>query len=248
MKPRRFTLPRPHVNRPEPALESAMMFLLAVALLAVMALIWSAVTGESLSPMSWYVARGSGVVLYLLSWFMVVSGLGTTSKLLVTTGRRDVAMSVHAFAFHLWYGLLALHMLSIAIDPAVEFGLVELVVPFASGWREPWTGLGILAAQLWIITGASAAVRRVLGYRAWKAIHWLSLPAFVLGLLHGLMAGTDGGSPWAFVLYVVTGGWVVFLSVYRLLRHRVRDERREERQRQAVVARETAPRYSDRSA
>lgn len=243
-----FRLPGPHVKRPEPALESAMFVLVAIGLLAVIALLWSAVTGASLSPASWYVARGSGFALYLLSWFLVVSGLGTSTKLLVTTGARDVSLSVHAFAFHLWYGLLALHMLSIAIDPAVKFGVVELLVPFAAGWREPWTGLGILAAQLGIITGASATVRRVLGYRAWKAIHWLSLPMFALGLLHGLMAGTDGGSIAAFTLYVVTGGWVAFLALYRLLRRHARAERREERQRQAILARGPSPRGMDRGA
>ena len=246
MNPRRISLPRPHVRRPEPALEAAMLFLLAIGLVVVVALLWSALTGLSLSPLSWYVARGSGFALYLLSWFLVVSGLGTSTRLLVTTGNRALMMSVHAFAFHLWYGLLALHILSIAVDPAVKFGLVDLVVPFASGWREPWTGLGILAAQLGIITGASAAVRRVVGYRAWKAIHWLSLPMFALGLLHGLMAGTDGGSLLAFVLYVVTGGWVALLSVYRVLRRHARDERREVRQQQALLAREQVSRVPHR--
>jgi methionine sulfoxide reductase heme-binding subunit len=233
----RITLPRPHVSRPEPALEMAMVLIIAIAVLAVGALGWSALTGRSLSPVSWYIARGSGFALYLLSWFLVLSGLGMTTKLLATTGNRAVTLSLHAFAFHLWYGLLALHVLSIAVDPAVRFGLVELVVPFASGWREPWTGLGIVAAQLGILTGASAAVRRVLGYRAWKALHWLSLPMFGLGLLHGLLAGTDGGTLAAFVLYVVTGGWVVMLGTYRVLRRHARDEQRAIRQHQAVLAR-----------
>lgn len=239
---RRMSLPRPHVRRPEPALETAMILIVGVAAVAVVALGWSAITGRSLSPVSWYIARGSGFALYLVSWFLVVSGLGMTTRLLATTGNRAVMLSLHAFAFHLWYGLLALHVLSIAVDPAVRFGLVELVVPFASGWREPWTGLGIVAAQLGILAGASAAVRRVLGYRAWKAVHWLSLPMFGLGLVHGLLAGTDGGTLAAFVLYVVTGGWVVLLGTYRLLRRHARDEQREMRQRQAAVARIPAPR------
>lgn len=242
MNRRPLTLPAPNVRRPEPALGSAMVLLVTIAALAVTGLLWSTVTGLSLSPLSWYVARGSGFALYLLSWFLVVSGLGASTKLLVTTGDRALAMSVHAYAFHLWYGLLALHMLSIAVDPAVNFGLRDLLLPFTSGWREPWTGLGILAAQLGIITGASAGVRRLVGYRIWKATHWLSLPVFGLGLAHGLMAGTDGGTLPAFVLYMVTGGWVVFLIVYRVLRRRSRDERREERRSQAIMASVPAPR------
>lgn len=244
MNRRSATLPRPHVHRPEPALETAMAFLVAVALMTVLALSWSALTGASLSPLSWYIARGSGFALYLLSWFLVISGLGASTKTLATTGTRSVVMSVHSYAFHLWYGLLAMHMLSIAVDPTTNFGVVQLLVPFTSGWREPWTGLGVLAAQLGIITGASVTLRRVIGYRAWKTLHWLSLPVFVLGLLHGLLAGTDGSSLPAFVLYIVTGGWVAFLAMYRLLRRNARAERRDERRQQAEVAR--VPVYRDR--
>ncbi len=223
----RLTLPRPHVRRPEPALETAMIFMVAIAFLAVLALAWSAVSGQSVSPLSWYIARASGFTLYLLSWFLVISGLGATTRFLVRTGNRGTAMSLHTYAFHLWYGLLALHILSIAIDPVVNFGLVDLVVPFASGWREPWTGLGVVAAELGIIVGASTTIRRIFGYRVWKALHWLSLPMFALGLVHGLMAGTDSSSLPAFALYMITGGWVVFLSLYRALSRNAHAERRE---------------------
>lgn len=225
----RYTLPPRSVTRPEPALEPVLIMVMVVGMLALFGLLWSALTGESLSPLSWYIVRASGLSLYLLSWFLVMSGLGASTKLMVHTGNRGVAMSLHTYAFHLWYGLLALHMLSIAIDPAVNFGLAGLVVPFTSGWREPWTGLGILAAQLGVITGASAAFRRVVGYRVWKAMHWLSLPVYGLGLFHGIMAGTDGRTTWAFMLYMVTGGWVVFLLAYRILRRHVKAERSEAR-------------------
>ena len=239
----RLTLPRRQVYRPEPALEAAMIFLIAIAVLAVLALTWSGVTGQSVSPLSWYIARASGFILYMISWFLVISGLGSSTKFLVNTGNRSLAMSLHTYAFHLWYGLLALHMLSIAIDPAVNFGLVELLVPFASGWQEPWTGLGIVAAQIGIIVGASSFIRRVFGYRIWKALHWLSLPMFALGLLHGLLAGTDGGSLPAFALYMITGGWVVFLSMFRVLGRNARVERREGRQPSPAFRSQPADRF-----
>lgn len=225
----RYTLPPRSVTRPEPGLEPVLIMVMVVAMVSLLALMWSALTGESLSPLSWYIVRASGFSLYLLSWFLLVSGLGTSTKLMVNTGNRSLAMSLHTYAFHLWYGLLALHMLSIAVDPAVNFGFIGLVVPFTSDWREPWTGFGILAAQLGVLTGASAAFRRVVGYRVWKALHWLSLPVFALGLLHGLMAGSDGGTTWAFMLYMATGGWVVFLLAYRILRRNAKAARSEAR-------------------
>jgi methionine sulfoxide reductase heme-binding subunit len=229
-------LPPPHVRRPEPALELAMVFLIGIAIASVLLLLWSTMTGTSLSPLSWYLARGSGVALYLMTWLLVIGGLGTSTKLLAQTGTRSLMMSLHSFAFHLWYGLLALHLLSLVLDPTVNFGLKAILVPFASGWREPWTGLGVLAAQIGAFVGASAGIRRILGYRIWKAMHWLSLPMFVLSLLHGLLAGTDGSALPMLVTYVVTGGWVVFLLAYRVLRWNARDEKREERRQQATVA------------
>jgi hypothetical protein len=230
-------LPRPHVRRPQPARELALSIPAATAAFSVLLLLWSAVTGMSLSPLSWYIARASGIVLYLLTWFLVAGALGASTKLVVQTGERSLMLSLHRFAFDLWYGLLALHMLSIAIDPSVSFGLKELVLPFASGWREPWTGMGVLAAQVGLVVGASGTIRRLLGYRIWKAMHWLSLPMFAMALVHGLRAGTDADALPVFVMYVVTGGWVVFLATYRLLRRHARAERREERRRQSVLAR-----------
>jgi len=246
MSPRRLVLPRPHVSRPQPALELAIAIPIAVAVLSVLLLLWSALTGISLSPASWYFARGSGIALYLITWFLVAGALGSSTKLIVKTGERSLMLSLHRFAFDLWYGLLALHLLSIAIDPSVTFGLKELVIHFTSGWREPWTGMGVLAAEVGLLVGASAAIRRILGYRAWKALHWLSLPMFALSLVHGLQAGTDANAWPVFVMYIVTGGWVVFLATYRVLRWNARDEQRERRRHQSTLARAAGRRRTGR--
>ena len=57
------------------------------------------------------------------------------------------------------------------------------------------------------------------------------------------MAGTDGGSITAFILYLVTGGWVAFLAMYRLLRRHARVERREERRQRAIGPGQELSRY-----
>ena len=41
----------------------------------------AAAGGTSLSPLTWYLARASGLTLYLLLWLSVVSGLAMTTKL-----------------------------------------------------------------------------------------------------------------------------------------------------------------------
>jgi sulfoxide reductase heme-binding subunit YedZ len=214
---RRVTLPGRTVAPPE------VDGTLAGALLASGGIVIAAMAAASLlfgwspSPLTWYITRAAGLVLYLLTWLMMLFGLGLTTRLANTAIGRGLAYSLHAYAFHLWYGFLTLHMLSLAIDPTQRFGARELLVPFASDVRQPWTGLGVLAAELGVLIGASFAVRRVIGFRAWRAMHWLAFPVFAIGLAHGVGAGTDSGNLAVLLLYLVTAGTVVYATVFRLL-------------------------------
>jgi sulfoxide reductase heme-binding subunit YedZ len=178
--------------------------------------------GRSPSPISWYLARASGIVLYMLTWVAVMTGLGLTTALLDRWPGRGIVFSLHAFATQLTYGVLALHLLSLAADPTVNFGPRELLVPFASTVREPWTGFGVLAGQLILLSGVSFTVKRVIGQRAWRALHWLMFPLYALALLHGLGAGTDAGSLWQRGLYLLTAAGVILFGSYRVLRRRPR--------------------------
>lgn len=190
----------------------------AGVVLIMLGLILLQVGGWPLSPVTWYLARASGLTLYLLLWLAAVTGLGLTTKLLDRCGGRGVVYSVHGYATRLGLALLALHVMSLAADETVRFGLRQLAVPFAAPSREPWTGLGVIAAYLGLLIGISFGLRRLTGYRAWRALHWLTFALFVLALLHGIGAGSDTRAPWGIALYAVTGGTVFAMSWYRLLR------------------------------
>ena len=45
-------------------------------------LLYARLTGSSLSPATWYIARSSGITLYLLLWLSVLFGLGMTTSAL----------------------------------------------------------------------------------------------------------------------------------------------------------------------
>ncbi len=204
--------------RPEPAGGYAVALIAGSGLVVATLLLVAAMSGRSASPVTWYVGRASGIVLYLVLWLSVIGGLGLTTALMDHFAGRGVVFSLHAFTTPLAYGFLALHLLSIAADPTVDFGLKALLVPFASPWREPWTGFGVLAAELTVLVGASFSVKRIIGQRVWRALHWLTFPLYGLALLHGLGAGTDAGTPWMQALYLATGSLVVLFSGYRLFR------------------------------
>jgi hypothetical protein len=216
-------LPRKVVNPPEVEGVLAGALLLSGALVVAIMVLVSTLTGWSPSPLTWYVARASGLVLYLLTWFVMILGIGLTTRLFNRFGGRGVVFSLHAFTFHLWYGFFMLHILSLAIDPTVNFGPRQLFVPFTTDVREPWTSLGIIGAEIAIIVGASFAIRRLIGFRVWRAMHWLSFPVFAMALAHGFGAGTDSGSILAQLLYFATSAILVFLLIFRIM---TRSERR----------------------
>ena len=229
MHPDRLLPPRTvHPPAPAGALLGWFLLFLAWTFLALGAADWWGVM--SLSPATWYLARSSGLVLFGLSWVMMISGLSTTTKLLDSAWARHIQHSVHTYAFDLWCGFLLLHLASLLIDPTVKFGVADLVVPWVSGFREPWTGLGVLAAEITILIGGSAGLRRWLGFRVWRSLHWLAFPVFVLGLAHGLGSGTDATRAPVGLMYLVAAATVCFMACYRVVRGRARQHDRYLRQ------------------
>jgi hypothetical protein len=177
----------------------------------------AALAGASLSPLTWYLARASGFTLYLLFWLSVVSGLATTTKLLRFLDERGGSWTVHHAATELGFVMLGLHLMSLALDPSVPLGILGVLVPFTSDVRQPWTDLGIVTGYGMVALAASYGMRHLIGRRGWRLLHYSAFPLWLLGLAHGIGAGSDSSRLWAIGLYLVTTAVVLYLSLYRLL-------------------------------
>ena len=153
----------------------------------------AALTGGSLSPLTWYLARASGLTLYLLLWLSVVSGLGIRRG--CCRHRADLA-DVGAAPYHsdLSIILLVLHLVSLALDRSVSLGILGVLVPFVSDVRQPWTDLGIVAGYGMIAVSASFNIRHLIGWRAWRWLHVGSLPLWLIALAHGIGAGSEAAA------------------------------------------------------
>lgn len=213
----RFLLPPPTVNRPEPAGGLLAALMAASGAIFVGLVAWSWLGGHSLSPATWYLTRAAGITLYLVLWATTALGLGLTTRAMTHRGiSRATIFSLHGFLTGLAYGFLGLHLISLAADPYTHCGWAELLIPFRNPWREPWTGLGVIAAWLTVILGGSFAIRRYIGYRAWRVMHWLSFALYLLALAHGIGSGSDAGAWWVRAMYAGTAGSIAWLLAGRI--------------------------------
>jgi sulfoxide reductase heme-binding subunit YedZ len=50
--------------------------------------------------------------------------------------------------------------------------------------------------ELVAAVGVTNALRKRLPHTTWRKLHYLTLPAWLLASVHGVLAGTDAGDPW----------------------------------------------------
>lgn len=139
----------------------------------------------------WYTARSSGIIAWLLCAGSVLFGLALSTKMLGRWRRPNWVLDLHRFFGGLSVIFVAVHILALVLDDFVEFGAVEVLIPFAGDWHPVAVGWGILAMYLLLIVEISSLLRPRLSKATWRVLHHLSFPMFALGLMHALWAGTD---------------------------------------------------------
>jgi sulfoxide reductase heme-binding subunit YedZ len=168
-------------------------------------------------PTFWILARSSGLIAYALLTASVLAGLVLKARPFGAALRPASVTDLHRFLALLGLGALSVHGLALVLDRTVPISIVDLLVPGLAPYRPLWTGLGVLAAELMLVVYASFSVRRRIGARNWRRLHWFTYLIFVLATLHGLAAGTDSGTTWALALYGAATGAVLAATAWRAL-------------------------------
>jgi sulfoxide reductase heme-binding subunit YedZ len=207
------SIPRP--APPEPAGQFPYVLIALVSIGMVVIAVAQRSFGVSFSPATWYIARASGITLYLTLWLATVLGLGLTTKFFDLRLSRGVVFSLHRYATALSFAFLAIHLLSLASDSFSAYTVADLLVPFHAPGREPWIGLGIIAAYLLVFVAAASPLMKFLGYTVWRWTHWLTFPLLIVAFVHGVGAGTDFWRAPVLAMYSSTALVVVALSVIR---------------------------------
>ena len=174
---------------------------------------WLAAHSESLA---WYSSRVLGFVAYGALALSVLYGLLLSTGILDRIAHRAVSLTLHQDLSAIAIGLTGLHGALLALDTYVPQTVRQLVIPFAGPYRPEWVGIGQLALYLMIIVYASFYVRRRIGQRTWRLLHYTTLLAFAGATAHGVMSGTDSPADWAFWIYASASVAVVFLLGYRI--------------------------------
>jgi hypothetical protein len=165
----------------------------------------------------WYLMRGTGFVTLLLFTLTVVGGIVNVKRYARPGWPRLVTALLHRNVALLSVVFLAIHILTAELDSYVKIGWLAAVVPFRSGWKPLWVGLGTLAVDCLLAIVVTSLIRGRLSHRVWRAVHWLAYVSWPLAVAHGFSSGSDSATSWARALYVLSIG-VVALSVgWRLL-------------------------------
>ncbi|MHC1740693.1 MAG: hypothetical protein AB9897_06230 [Anaerolineaceae bacterium] len=166
----------------------------------------------------WYLARGSAIISYLLLWFSMVLGVGVTNKLAAKWPGLAKANELHQYISILGIALGLFHGLILLGDQYMNFSLWQIFLPFStSSYRPIAVRIGQLAFYVWIVILISFYIRKKIGSKVWRGIHYFSYFTYLAILIHALLGGTDTGVPWVNWLYWVSGGLLLFLTAYRIL-------------------------------
>ena len=86
-------------------------------------------------------------------------------------------------------GALAGHAVALVLDTTVKVSIAGLFIPGLVSYRPVWTSLGILAAELMVLVYASFSLRKRIGTKNWRRLHWATYGIFAAATVHGHRRG-----------------------------------------------------------
>jgi methionine sulfoxide reductase heme-binding subunit len=142
----------------------------------------------------WITSRAAGIVALLLSSISVCVGLLMGGRIL--KGRQPDLRVTHEALSLATLAAIAVHGLTLIGDGFLHPSLGDVAVPFLSGYKTLWTSMGIVAFWAMLLLGLSYYARTRIGTQRWRKLHRFTALAWILGLAHSLVEGTDAGQAW----------------------------------------------------
>ena len=161
---------------------------------------------STLGDLSWWITGVLAMVLVMLA---------VTVAALIRAATGDLTMAWFISLIGLALGLA--HAVVLMWDGYIKYTPGVILLPFTSAYRTTWVGIGQIAFYMSLLVTVTFYARKHIGQRAWRSVHYLSFLAFILLTLHGIYSGTDSKVPAMQIVYIVSGGAVLFLTLVRVL-------------------------------
>lgn len=160
--------------------------------------------------LAWYVSRSTGIVSWGLLVASMLWGFLYATRLLGRRARPWWMLGVHRFLGALAVSFVIVHVIALVADNYTSFGLVDILVPFASAWKPIPVALGVVGFYILLAVELTSLAQRRLPRNVWRQIHLASYGLFAFATLHALTAGTD-------VRDVLVGGVAIGVGVIVVL-------------------------------
>ena len=164
----------------------------------------------------WFATRGAGIVSLLMLTASVTFGLVTVTRFQAAGWPRFLNYELHRRISLLSVVFLVVHILAAVFDPFTKLGLVAALVPLASSWKPVPVAFGVVSVYLFVALIATSLLRKRVGQRAWRLIHWTSYAMWPLALAHSFLSGSDAGSLWMLAIGALSLGAVAACLLWRI--------------------------------
>ena len=140
-------------------------------------------------PTSGTASAAAGVISMVLLTVVVVLGVLVNRRGRLPAMARFVGLGAHRYLSLLAVGFLAVHILTALAGPFGGVGLGAVAVPFETDRERVWLGLGTIASDLLAAVVVTSLLRRRIGRRWWRGVHWLSYACWPAALAHSVGTG-----------------------------------------------------------
>ncbi len=141
-------------------------------------------------PTTGTVISATGVIALVLLTAVAVLGVLVNRRVRLPGLPRFASLSVHRYVSLLALAFLALHILTAVVASYARIGVAAAVIPFVYPGDRLWIGVGAVASDLMLALVATSLLRRHIGRRTWRALHWLAYACWPAAMAHSIGIGT----------------------------------------------------------
>lgn len=187
-------------------------------------------TDRAKSSWPWYITRAAGLTAAVLLVVLVLSGVG-----LITGYTYKFLEPLNAWATHRALGLafgvaVIVHIVALLFDRFVPFSIAQVLLPFASNYREVtiagyhlgslYVALGVFALYAILALIISSILWIDKKPHTWRILHYLSYLIVIFVFIHALYLGTDLAHGFFRIVWIIFGIAVAAAILARLRRAR----------------------------